>query len=399
MARCDAQINALAAALRCLHWFNPLVHFAASRFRFDQELACNASVISRFPEARRPYADAMLKTQLADLGLPAGCHWQSSHPLKERIAMLKQPLPGRKRRRLGGAGVVAIIVAASFAAWAAQPVQSTVENAGAPASKRIHADVVLSFDGAPLDASWTSQSVTGYLMRHDPKRAPSDWEFGLIAGHPFSLEIRRGDESWRIDGTTRSAANHTFEIESTLTHNGSVVSHPKFIAGNNEPTSIKIGEKKNGKFTGFGAQMTFRDGGEPTTSPIPDDEASTAAIQPATYKNLRPPKYPIDAIDRHMQGVAYVKARIRTDGSVAGAHADRVVPASATLLGAAAVEAIKTWRFNPAMRDGTAVEGKVLVPMQFALVADARNPSNLPKIDRPKGALDTILVLASRHGH
>jgi beta-lactamase regulating signal transducer with metallopeptidase domain len=65
LRRGDAQINALVAALRCLQWFNPLIHFAASCFRFDQELACDAVVISRFPEARRCYADAMLKTQLA----------------------------------------------------------------------------------------------------------------------------------------------------------------------------------------------------------------------------------------------------------------------------------------------------------------------------------------------
>jgi len=61
LVRGDAQINALAALLRCLNWFNPLFHLAASRFRFDQEIACDAAVMSRFPEARRCYADAMLK--------------------------------------------------------------------------------------------------------------------------------------------------------------------------------------------------------------------------------------------------------------------------------------------------------------------------------------------------
>lgn len=126
LRRGDAQINALVAALRCLQWFNPLVHFAASRFRFDQELACDAAVISHFPEARRCYADAMLKTQLVgqvwqELRLPAGCYWPSSHPLKERIAMLKQPLPGRARAALGFGFAIALIGAGSYAAWAAQP--------------------------------------------------------------------------------------------------------------------------------------------------------------------------------------------------------------------------------------------------------------------------------------
>jgi hypothetical protein len=36
----------LATALRCLFWFNPLVHYAAAQFRFDQELACDAAVLA-----------------------------------------------------------------------------------------------------------------------------------------------------------------------------------------------------------------------------------------------------------------------------------------------------------------------------------------------------------------
>jgi beta-lactamase regulating signal transducer with metallopeptidase domain len=126
LLRGDAQINALVVALRCLQWFNPVVHLAAARFRFDQELACDATVIERFPEARRCYADVMLKTQLAgqarqELRLPIGCHWPSGHPLKERITMLKRPLPGRARAALGLALAIALTGASSFAAWAAQP--------------------------------------------------------------------------------------------------------------------------------------------------------------------------------------------------------------------------------------------------------------------------------------
>lgn len=125
LARGDAQINAMVAALRCLQWFNPLAHWAAAHFRFDQELACDAVVVSQFPEARRCYADAMLKTQLAgqawqELRLPAGCHWPFGHPLKERIAMLKQPLPGRIRRALGLGFAAVLIGSLSYGAWATQ---------------------------------------------------------------------------------------------------------------------------------------------------------------------------------------------------------------------------------------------------------------------------------------
>lgn len=121
LARGDTRVNALVALLRCLNWFNPLAHVAAACLRFDQELACDAAVITRFPQARRRYADAMLKTQLAPAAwLPAGCHWSPVHPLKERIAMLKHPLPSRARRVAGHALVLSFGLAAAWAAWAAQ---------------------------------------------------------------------------------------------------------------------------------------------------------------------------------------------------------------------------------------------------------------------------------------
>src|SRR5579871_3044005 len=63
--RGDAQANALTALLRCLCWFNPLVHLGARAMRIDQEFACDAAVVEHHPRERRLYADALLKTQLA----------------------------------------------------------------------------------------------------------------------------------------------------------------------------------------------------------------------------------------------------------------------------------------------------------------------------------------------
>jgi TonB family protein len=121
LQRGDVHAQTLATALRCVFWFNPLLHFAVARFRFDQELACDAVVLAQYPKSRRSYGDAMLKTQMAEFGLPIGCHWQSSHPLKERIAMLKKPLPGIVRRTSGSILVAAVILSGSYSAWAAQP--------------------------------------------------------------------------------------------------------------------------------------------------------------------------------------------------------------------------------------------------------------------------------------
>jgi beta-lactamase regulating signal transducer with metallopeptidase domain len=119
----DTAINAAVCVAQCLGWFNPLVHVAARLLRIDQELACDAAVIGRFPEARRRYAELLLKTQLIAEPLPLGCHWPAGaeHPLKERITMLKSPPPALPLRILGIAAVAALSLAGACAAWSAQP--------------------------------------------------------------------------------------------------------------------------------------------------------------------------------------------------------------------------------------------------------------------------------------
>jgi beta-lactamase regulating signal transducer with metallopeptidase domain len=123
IARHDIHVNALVALARCLLWFNPAVHVLAHFLRIDQELACDAQVIAAHPQARRSYAEAMLKTQLAARPLPLGCYWlaEGAHPLADRIRLLARPDPGRARRRLGTSVVALLALGAVGAAWAAKP--------------------------------------------------------------------------------------------------------------------------------------------------------------------------------------------------------------------------------------------------------------------------------------
>jgi beta-lactamase regulating signal transducer with metallopeptidase domain len=146
LRRGDAIWNAVAALLRCLFWFNPLVHIAASRLRLDQELACDAAVMRRHPDSLRAYADAMLKTQLADVALPAGCHWRSTHPLKERLMTLKQPAPGRARRAAGAAFITVVSLLVGYTTWAVEPV-------AVPAPAEIPAPATIAEPASPSKAA------------------------------------------------------------------------------------------------------------------------------------------------------------------------------------------------------------------------------------------------------
>ena len=119
--RGDPRAVAGMALVRCLFWFNPLIHLAAHVARLDQELACDATVVRRLPGGRALYAQTLLKSQLADGPLPIGCHWpaRGAHPLEVRIRAL---LPaGRLNGLLGGALVTGLVLTGAYAAWAVQP--------------------------------------------------------------------------------------------------------------------------------------------------------------------------------------------------------------------------------------------------------------------------------------
>ena len=105
--RGDNPARLLAAALAVLAWFNPLVWWALGALRQDQELACDAAVLQRFPQCWRAYGLALLKLDGAPGLPPTASAWQSHHPLKERITMLKANTPHTTTRRLAQAALAA----------------------------------------------------------------------------------------------------------------------------------------------------------------------------------------------------------------------------------------------------------------------------------------------------
>ena len=129
--RKDPRVNGLIALAQCLAWFNPLVQLGAREARIDQELACDATVLSHLPGQRRRYAETLLKTQLASEAAPLGCHWVGTreHPLEVRIKTLALPIASELRRDIG-LGVLALAMAlCAYAVWAAQPPGPAVGNA------------------------------------------------------------------------------------------------------------------------------------------------------------------------------------------------------------------------------------------------------------------------------
>lgn len=201
IARGDLAANGMVAVLRCLFWFNPLLHFAARRFRHDQELACDQQVVRRHPEARRAYGEAMLKTQLARGVLPLGCHWVQVHPLRERIEMLKQPLHSMRRRALGRTTAVALLLATCYTAWAAQPQSASAAPIASASATDQHGGVVnapraLNPPVYPVDVA--KEGVNGQVVLL--------FDIGAD-GSVIRGKVERSSGDARLDASALAAAN------------------------------------------------------------------------------------------------------------------------------------------------------------------------------------------------
>jgi bla regulator protein BlaR1 len=306
LARGDAQINAVAALLRCLNWFNPLFHFAASRFRFDQEIACDAAVMSRFPEARRSYADAMLKAQQVgesrqELRLPAGCHWLPSHPLKERIVMLKFPKPTGLRRALASAVLLSLALLTGYASWAAQPARApTIDNVvasgvdvAAPTMMvqtrfaiRINGASVLDMadiDSGIRQSGWlvTMRTSIDGVMRAD---GAADTMFNR-PGLPWGATAKKGDETWDIEGVSQPLADGAIALNVTVKRNGEIASTPSLIMNDGEPGSVEIndGPARDLKldFTLHKVEGTW------TLKKVADEQGAPVGVQSVLMPNMR----------------------------------------------------------------------------------------------------------------
>ncbi len=112
--RLDTLIRPLSLVGACLFWFNPLFWMAYRMQRMDQELACDASAISRLGEdSRETYALALLDA--AEMSIRSNIVSAPAFrqgPLEKRIMRIIHPVD---RRSVWSAAAVAMTVAFSVA--------------------------------------------------------------------------------------------------------------------------------------------------------------------------------------------------------------------------------------------------------------------------------------------
>jgi protein TonB len=100
----------------------------------------------------------------------------------------------------------------------------------------------------------------------------------------------------------------------------------------------------------------------------PPVTASASVVPPdfrAGYLNNPAPAYPRAARRNGEQGTVTLRVLVSADGGPSRVEVERSSGSNA--LDAAALEAVKNWRFAPATRAGEPVDGWVIVPVVFRL--------------------------------
>lgn len=321
--RFDLQANALAALLRALFWFNPLLHFAATRFRRDQELACDERVIARHPHQRRRYADAMLKTHMAGSPLPIGCHWQDATPLKERIAMLKLHAPGMKRSLIGAMLLTMLSGLGGFAAWAAQP-----EREADPVKEGYL--VLITYE------------INGETRRFEIREA---------AGTPFSLVVETGGRRHQGRFTVNENGTDRVRIDAELTEDGRWVASPSIVSVLGKSATYEEGVEG-----GASRKLTF------VVTKSPSDMLAPLSLAKGT--NIPSSgAYPPEAAQNAVGGMVRLRLDIAEDGKITNIAVVQSEPAG--VFDAAAIKLAMNMKFNPRIVNGRPVPQSVVLPVRF----------------------------------
>jgi bla regulator protein BlaR1 len=242
--RNDVAVNMVASLALCIFWFNPLIYAALVWLRMDQELACDAHVLLARDDARRRYAEALLHTQLATDSawrLSVGCHWQSIHPLKERVAMLKRPLPARSRRLAALAFITALTGAVTYTAWAAQPLVAPGPNILVRISMKIS-----NPDAHSLSEYTTMYSVhSGEMVKDKNSGEPlffvDHFAFGCT---PYLPDAPGQSTDWTEElahGDSLPASGEIL-IDCTILHDGQTVQRASVVIKDAESATIEAVE-------------------------------------------------------------------------------------------------------------------------------------------------------------
>jgi beta-lactamase regulating signal transducer with metallopeptidase domain len=191
----------LATLLCALHWFNPLVWWAARAWREDAELACDAAVLQAQPDAASDYARALLKshgpsTWQAAMAVPWWPAHRSNHPLIERVRMLNTPTTPLRRMTglLLGWTLALLSVGAAFTAQAAAD--------GPAQAQQVDLQLRVLVNGLPAG---------------EPRLIAAPGQTATVSFAP-DADAAPGDSPWQIEYRSKVLPDGKLQIDSQVRH-------------------------------------------------------------------------------------------------------------------------------------------------------------------------------------
>lgn len=250
--------------------------------------------------------------------------------------MLKRPVPGTRRVSIGLVVAAVVVAGAAYVVWATRPASKVIVGEEvATAAVTGHADDVASRPFAPeIELSVLERPVREVALEAARRAGIRVLNPQALAEKPVTMHFSRVG----VDTVMELAAEESGLVAS---------------------------------FDGDG-NVSFLT----ATEAIARDRATTLADAGASIdirsKKLAPPKYPADAVAAKITGRVVVIVDVAADGSVSDVRVEEARPAG--VFEQVTLEAVRKWTFEPAIKDGRPVAGRVRVPVDFAMDEPASVP-------------------------
>jgi TonB family protein len=330
-----------AELLRAAYWFNPLAWMVGKRLRDESERACDDEVMSQGVEGTDYATELLALARILNAQRPA---WIAAPAMARRSSLERRVtamVDTQVNRQPVGRAPRVVIMAMIFVL--------AVAVGGFTAAAQTFA----SFSGSVLDQ--TGNVVTGVALSMTNKQTGQKYQ--VTSNDIGSFEFV-GLTTGEYDLDTLAAGFRS--AKSTMTITGrSVRSDVRLEVGTLEET-ITVVDRGEPRVEGAGPSV--RGGRTPEKPACVAKPTGGYIAQPRKIADARP-VYPRSGGVPKAVGVVVLDARIGTDGTVVEARG--VDPSLDPDLVAAAIEAVKLWRYTPTLLNCIPIEVQMKVTVNF----------------------------------